>query len=55
MPPPDLALDPWGALDTGWPDKMEDHWPAKEEMVACKANAANKKQVAHTQNKAAKQ
>ena len=54
MPPPDSALDPLGALDTGWSDKMEDQWPAKE-VAACEAKAANKKQVAHTQNGAAKQ
>ena len=54
IPAPDSALDPWGALDKGWPDKIKDQWPAKEEVAACKAKAANKTQVAHSQNDAEK-
>ena len=50
MLPPDSALDPWGALDTGWPDRMELQRPPKEEVAACETKPAMKEQVAYTQN-----
>ena len=55
LPPPDSALIPWGALDTGWPDRMEEQWPSKEEVAACEAKPADKEQVAHTQDETEKQ
>ena len=55
LPPPDSALDPLGALDTGWPDRMEGQWPSKEEVAAWKAMPANKEQVVHTLDETEKQ
>ena len=53
--PPDSALDPWRALDTCWPDRMEEKGQSKEKVTACKAKPANKEQVAHTQDETQKQ
>ena len=55
MPPPNSALDPFRALDTGWPDKMEEQWPSKEKVAACEFEPANKDQVAHTKDETEKQ
>ena len=40
MPPPDSALNPWGALEKGWPDRIKKQWTLKEEVTACVAKPA---------------
>ena len=48
VPPPDSALDPWGALETGWPDRMENEWPSNDEVAASEAKPANNVHAAYT-------
>ena len=52
---PDSALDPWGALETGWSDSLEKQRPSKEEVSACEAKHANNVHVAYTKDETEKQ
>ena len=46
--PPDSALDPWGALETGRSDRIETQWLSKNEVAACDAKPAKNDHIAYT-------